>query len=86
VFLQWFDASQFASVWSVLSTSMNIACAIGPVLISLVLTMVHWRACFVLLGTLTSDIGVFQWRACFVLLITLTSDTVCFNGVHALYC
>jgi len=48
--LQWFDESQFASVWSALSTSMNIACTVGPMLTMAALTVLRWHAFFVLLG------------------------------------
>jgi len=49
--LQWFDDSQCASVWSALSTSMNVACTVGPMLLAATLTVLRWHAFFVLLGT-----------------------------------
>jgi len=37
-------------MWSVLSTSMNLACTVGPLLLAATLTNLRWHAFFVLLG------------------------------------
>jgi len=45
---------QFASVWSALSTSMNLACTVGPMLFAATLAILRWHAFFVLLGMYTT--------------------------------
>ena len=43
VFLQWFRENQFGTAWSVLSTSMNVAGTVGPLITAYITTSFGWR-------------------------------------------
>ena len=41
--LQWFRKDQFGRAWSVLSTSMNVAGTMGPLVTAFIITEAGWR-------------------------------------------
>lgn len=50
---QWSERSEFGTLWGVLSTSMNVACSMGP-LVSTFITYQHgWRTTLQAFGTVT---------------------------------
>lgn len=70
---QWFEPSQFGTWWAVLSTSMNLAGGLGPILAALVSMNYDWRktlsfsgltcmvvsfVCLVLIKNEPSDVGL----------------------------
>lgn len=56
---QWSKPTEFASLWSALSTSMNIACSLGPLVTLYLIERARWQACFVLFGLTSLVVSVF---------------------------
>lgn len=50
--LQWFEPSQFGTWWSILSTSMNLAGGLGPILVTVLAQTYSWRSTLALSGVL----------------------------------
>lgn len=70
---QWFEPSQFGTWWAILSTSMNLAGGLGPIVAALVSMNYDWRktlsfsgftcmvvsfVCLVLIKNEPSDVGL----------------------------
>lgn len=70
---QWFEPSQFGTWWAILSTSMNLAGGLGPIVAALVSLHYDWRmtlsfsgficvvvsfVCLVLIKNEPSDVGL----------------------------
>ena len=51
--LQWFPPERFGTWWSVLSTSMNVSGAAGPIVSAFLLTFHSWRVALNIAGKLT---------------------------------
>ena len=49
---QWFEPSQFGTWWAILSTSMNLAGALGPSLATILAQSYSWRSTLALSGAL----------------------------------
>ncbi|XP_044775287.1 glucose-6-phosphate exchanger SLC37A4 isoform X1 [Neomonachus schauinslandi] len=49
---KWFEPSQFGTWWAILSTSMNLAGALGPILATTLAQSYHWRGTLALSGAL----------------------------------
>lgn len=49
---QWFEPSQFGTWWAVLSTSMNLAGGLGPILATIFAQSYSWRSTLALSGAL----------------------------------
>ena len=49
---QWFSPTEFGTYWSVLSTSMNVACSAGPIVATFIIAALGWRYLFNLFGKL----------------------------------
>ncbi|KAG8434601.1 hypothetical protein GDO86_012829 [Hymenochirus boettgeri] len=73
VLRKWFEPSQFGTWWAVLSTSMNLAGSVGPIIATLVASSYSWRStlslsglicvgasfvCLILIKNEPSDIGL----------------------------
>ncbi|XP_044525558.1 glucose-6-phosphate exchanger SLC37A4 isoform X2 [Gracilinanus agilis] len=52
VLRKWFEPSQFGTWWSILSTSMNLAGGLGPVLVTILAQNYSWRSTLALSGAL----------------------------------
>lgn len=52
LFAQWFEPSQFGTWWAVLSTSMNLAGGLGPIVAALMALNYNWRTTLALSGSL----------------------------------
>ena len=50
-FLQWCDADEFGTLWSFLSSAMNVAASIGPMLVAVLLASSTWRNAMLVIGT-----------------------------------
>lgn len=48
--LQWFTPAEFGMWYSVLNTTMNMACSIGPILTAFITAMISWRASMTIYG------------------------------------
>lgn len=55
---QWYKADEFASMWSTLSSSMNVACSVGPLVTLFLLEKARWQACFILFGLTSLTVSV----------------------------
>ncbi len=51
--LQWFSPSWFGTVWSLLSTGMNLACSVGPLAAAFLVETFSWRATVQIFGMLS---------------------------------
>lgn len=49
---QWFEPSQFGTWWAILSTSMNLAGGLGPILATILAQSYSWRSTLALSGAL----------------------------------
>ncbi|XP_030876188.1 glucose-6-phosphate exchanger SLC37A4 isoform X1 [Leptonychotes weddellii] len=49
---KWFEPAQFGTWWAILSTSMNLAGALGPILATTLAQSYHWRGTLALSGAL----------------------------------
>lgn len=49
---QWFEPSQFGTWWAILSTSMNLAGGLGPILATVLAQSYSWRSTLALSGAL----------------------------------
>jgi OPA family glycerol-6-phosphate transporter-like MFS transporter 4 len=49
--IQWFKDEQYGTAWSVLSTSMNVAGTLGPLIAAFIITYSSWRYSLLLPGT-----------------------------------
>nr|XP_022292099.1 glucose-6-phosphate exchanger SLC37A4-like [Crassostrea virginica] len=54
----WASPEQFGTVWSVVSTSMNLAGTVGPIVTTLLVTELGWRRCIQISGTTAIVVGV----------------------------
>ncbi|XP_055404296.1 glucose-6-phosphate exchanger SLC37A4 isoform X3 [Bubalus kerabau] len=52
VLRKWFEPSQFGTWWAILSTSMNLAGGLGPILATILAQSYSWRATLALSGAL----------------------------------
>ncbi|XP_038610359.1 glucose-6-phosphate exchanger SLC37A4 isoform X1 [Tachyglossus aculeatus] len=52
VLRKWFEPSQFGTWWAILSTSMNLAGGLGPILVTLLAQTSSWRGTLALSGAL----------------------------------
>ncbi|XP_055995779.1 glucose-6-phosphate exchanger SLC37A4-like isoform X1 [Ostrea edulis] len=53
----WTNPDQFGTVWSVVSTSMNLAGTVGPIVTTLLVTKLGWRYCIQIAGVLSITVG-----------------------------
>ena len=53
---QWSQKAEFGTLWSLLSTSMNVAGTTGPMLGALVTLEVGWRASMQIFGKRSIDV------------------------------
>ncbi|KAM8927370.1 glucose-6-phosphate exchanger SLC37A4 isoform 2-T2 [Pelodytes ibericus] len=58
VLRKWFEPSQFGTWWAVLSTSMNLAGSLGPILATLLAASYSWRSTLSLSGLICVGISV----------------------------
>lgn len=56
---QWFEPSQFGTWWAVLSTSMNLAGSLGPILATILAQSYSWRSTLALSGALCVVVSFF---------------------------
>lgn len=56
---QWFEPSQFGTWWAVLSTSMNLAGSLGPILATILAQSYSWRSTLALSGALCVLVSFF---------------------------
>uniref|UniRef100_F7E430 Solute carrier family 37 member 4 n=1 Tax=Monodelphis domestica TaxID=13616 RepID=F7E430_MONDO len=52
VLRKWFEPSQFGTWWSILSTSMNLAGGLGPIMVTILAQNYSWRSILALSGAL----------------------------------
>uniref|UniRef100_A0A6I8PBW9 Solute carrier family 37 member 4 n=1 Tax=Ornithorhynchus anatinus TaxID=9258 RepID=A0A6I8PBW9_ORNAN len=57
VLRKWFEPSQFGTWWAVLSTSMNLAGGLGPILVTLLAQTYSWRSTLALSGALCAAVS-----------------------------
>ncbi|KAL4224693.1 hypothetical protein ACF0H5_015388 [Mactra antiquata] len=57
----WYREDQYATAWSILSTTMNVAGVLGPLISACVITYSGWRSSFIIPGTLAVCFGVLQY-------------------------
>ncbi len=57
-FRQWFSQTEFGTYWSLLSTSMNVACSAGPIVATFIISALGWRYLFNLFGEFLSSISL----------------------------
>lgn len=55
---QWFEPSQFGTWWAILSTSMNLAGGLGPILATVLAQSYSWRSTLALSGALCVAVSV----------------------------
>ncbi|XP_075437606.1 glucose-6-phosphate exchanger SLC37A4 isoform X2 [Ascaphus truei] len=70
VLRKWFEPSQFGTWWAVLSTSMNLAGSLGPIIATLVAASYSWRSTMSLSGLLCVGLSFL----CLVLIKNEPSD------------
>ncbi|CAH2319600.1 glucose-6-phosphate exchanger SLC37A4 isoform X1 [Pelobates cultripes] len=58
VLRKWFEPSQFGTWWAVLSTSMNLAGSLGPIIATLIAASYSWRSTLSLSGFICVGISV----------------------------
>ncbi|XP_029337781.1 glucose-6-phosphate exchanger SLC37A4 isoform X4 [Mus caroli] len=56
---KWFEPSQFGTWWAVLSTSMNLAGSLGPILATILAQSYSWRSTLALSGALCVVVSFF---------------------------
>lgn len=56
---KWFEPSQFGTWWAVLSTSMNLAGSLGPILATILAQSYSWRSTLALSGALCVIVSFF---------------------------
>lgn len=47
---QWFSPAEFGMWYSILNTTMNLACSVGPVLTTFITAAISWRASMTMYG------------------------------------
>jgi len=47
---QWFPVDSFGTWYSILNTTMNLACSVGPILTALLVESISWQACLTMYG------------------------------------
>lgn len=55
----WCSPEQFGTVWSVVSTSMNLAGTVGPIVTILLVTKLGWRYCIQIAGSAAVVVALF---------------------------
>ncbi|KAE8592431.1 hypothetical protein XENTR_v10018756 [Xenopus tropicalis] len=70
VLRKWFEPSQFGTWWAVLSTSMNLAGSLGPIIATLVAASYSWRSTLSLSGLICVGASVL----CLILIKNEPSD------------
>ncbi|XP_028838114.1 glucose-6-phosphate exchanger SLC37A4b [Denticeps clupeoides] len=58
VLRKWFEPSQFGTWWAILSSSMNLAGGLGPLVTTILLQYYGWRTIFAMSGIICVAIGV----------------------------
>ncbi|XP_060602622.1 glucose-6-phosphate exchanger SLC37A4-like [Ruditapes philippinarum] len=58
---KWFKDEQYGTAWSVLSTSMNVAGTLGPLIAAFIITYSSWRYSLLLPGVLAMVFGFIQY-------------------------
>lgn len=49
----WFSPTEFGTWWSILSSSMNVACSLGPILATYLIAIYGWKCFFYIIGILS---------------------------------
>uniref|UniRef100_A0A8D0GA26 Solute carrier family 37 member 4 n=1 Tax=Sphenodon punctatus TaxID=8508 RepID=A0A8D0GA26_SPHPU len=70
VLRKWFEPSQFGTCWAILSTSMNLAGGLGPIVAALMALHYNWRTTLSISGLVCVGVSLF----CLVLIKNEPSD------------
>jgi MFS transporter, OPA family, solute carrier family 37 (glycerol-6-phosphate transporter), member 4 len=55
---QWFSPAEFGMWYSILNTTMNLACSIGPILTAFITAMISWQASMTIYGLTSLVVSV----------------------------
>uniref|UniRef100_A0A672YHG0 Glucose-6-phosphate exchanger SLC37A4-like n=1 Tax=Sphaeramia orbicularis TaxID=375764 RepID=A0A672YHG0_9TELE len=56
---KWYEPSQFGTLWSVLSCSMNLSGSLGPILVTVLLQFYDWRSILSMSGVVCAALSLF---------------------------